>query len=111
MAQRAPRYTSDVEKGLLLLNHGVPYWLVTDVCGKDDMFWQRLDVSFGRNSIVGTTVKNSENLPENVVADEKHTKNNREKVYIATTVAEECVLGASVSPSAGEQDLTEGYIR
>ena len=104
-------YTNDFEKGLLLLNHGVPYWLVTDVCGKDDMFWQRLEVSFGRNSIVGTTVKDSENLPENVVADEKHTKNNGEKVYIATTVAQECVLGASVSPSAGEQDLTESYGR
>ena len=46
-------YTDDVENGLLLLNFGVPYWLVTHVCGKDDMYWQRLEVSFGRNSLVG----------------------------------------------------------
>ena len=102
-------YTNDVENGLLLLNHGVPYWLVTAVCGKDDMYWERLEISFGRNSLVGTTVNSSDILPEDMSADEKHTKNNGEKVYIATTVAGECVLGASVSPSAGAKDLTSSY--
>ncbi|MEM7531901.1 MAG: hypothetical protein AAF639_06990 [Chloroflexota bacterium] len=74
-----------------MLNHGVPYWLVTAVCGKDDMYGERLEISFGHNSLVGTTVNNAETLPDNLTADEKHTKNNGEKVYIATTVGDECV--------------------
>ena len=102
-------YTDDVEKGLLLLNFGVPYWLVTHVCGKDDMYWQRLEVSFGRNSLVGTTVRIAGKLPKDLVADEKHTWLNGEKSYIATTVGAECVLGTAVSLSAAEKELTQTY--
>ncbi|MEM7375639.1 MAG: hypothetical protein AAF587_44010 [Bacteroidota bacterium] len=102
-------YTDDVENGLLLLNFGIPYWLVTHVCGKDDMYWQRLEVSFGRNSLVGTTVRTADKLPKDLVPDEKHTTINGEKTYIATTVGDECVLGAAMSPSAGEKDLTQAY--
>lgn len=102
-------YTTAVEKGLLLLNFGVPYWLVTEVCGQDDAYWQRLEVSFGRNSVVGTTVRNADNLPKDLVPDEKHTSINGKKSYIATTVGGECVLGAAMSPSAGEQELTQAY--
>ena len=101
--------TDDVEKGLMLRNFGVPYWLVTHVCGKDDMYWQRLEMSFGRNSVVGTTVRKADKLPKDLVADEKHTSINGEKSYIATTVGGECVLGAAMCPSAGEKDLTQAY--
>jgi hypothetical protein len=102
-------YTNDVENGLFLLSFGLPYWAVSHVCGKDDMYWQRLEVSFGRNSLVGTTVRTADKLPKDLVPDEKHTSINGGKTYIATTVGDECVLGAAMSPSAGEKDLTKAY--
>jgi hypothetical protein len=42
---------------------------------------------------VGTTVKQSENLPRHLLADEKHVRFQGSKAYIATTVANDCVLG------------------
>ena len=79
------------------------------MCGKDDTYWQRLEVSFGRNSLVGTTVRRADKLPKDLVSDEKHTSINGEKSYIATTAGGECVLGAAMRPSASEQDLTQAY--
>ena len=40
-------YTDDVEKALFLLRFGVPYWALTYVFGKNDMFWFRLFCHFG----------------------------------------------------------------
>jgi hypothetical protein len=48
-------------------------------------------------------------IPINLLADEHHEKINGEKTYIATTVAEGCVLGAEVSPSASKGDLQKAY--
>ena len=102
-------YTDDVEKALFLLRFGVPFWALTYVFGKNDMFWFRLFCHFGRYNIVQTTVKDLERLPENLLADEKHIYINGEKAYIATTVAKDCILGASVSLTADEEGLTEAY--
>ncbi len=71
------------------------------------MHWQRMEQSGGRNSIVGTTVREAESLPGHLVADEKHTRIGGEKAYVATTVAEGCVLGVSVTDSAGENALKD----
>ena len=57
----------------------------------------------------GTTVKHPGNLPEHLLADEKHALLNGDKVYIATTVAADCVLGASVSLTADADGLTQAY--
>ena len=73
------------------------------------MFWYRAYLSIGRNSIVGTTIKDQDLLPEDLAADEKHTWLLGEKVYVATTVAQECILGVGLSDSAGTQDLTKSY--
>jgi len=102
-------YTEDVEKALFLHRFGVPYWALTYVFGKDDMYWQRIVVSLGKNDLVGTTVKDPEQLPGDVLADEKHTRWNGEKAYLATTVASECILGISVAQAADEEHLTEAY--
>lgn len=102
-------YTDDVENGVFLLSFGLPYWAISHVCGRDDTYWQRLEVSFGRNSLVGTTVRTPDGLPKDLAPDEKHTYINGEKTYIATTVGNECVLGAAMSPTASEKDLTEAY--
>ncbi len=73
------------------------------------MYWYRLTQNLGGNSLVGTTIKDPAKLPEHVLADEKHTKLNGAKAYIAMTVAEDCVLGASVAARADEKGLTEAY--
>jgi hypothetical protein len=102
-------YTDDVEKALFLLRFGVPYWALTYVFGKNDMFWFRQFCHFGRYDIVQTTVKDLEKLPGDLLADEKHICINGEKAYIATTVGKDCVLGASISRTADEEGLTEAY--
>ncbi len=102
-------YTDEVEKALFLRRFGVPFWGLTHVFGHDDMYWERLELRLGHNSLVGTTVKHAEHLPTDVLADEKHTRLNGEKVYAATTVANECVLGASVATQADAEQLKEAY--
>lgn len=57
-------------------------------------------------SVVGTTVKTPERLPQDLVADEKPSRLKGEKLYIATTAGEGCMLGASVTDSASEAALT-----
>jgi hypothetical protein len=100
---------TEVEKALFLRRFGGPFWALTYVFDHNDMYWYRLVGSLGRHDIVGTTVKEPMNLPEHLLADEKHARFHGEKVYIATIVAADCVLGASVSFTADAQGLTEAY--
>jgi len=102
-------YADDVENALFLRRFGVPFWALTRVFGRDDMYWQRLFAHFGQNDIVGTTIKDPERLPNHLLADEKHTNWNGERAYIATTVADDCVLGASLALAADEEQLTAAY--
>ena len=101
--------TNDVEKAIFLRKFDVPFWALSYVFGKYPMFWYRVEQSLGRNSIVGTTIKNQSLLPEHISADEKHSRLNGEKVYVATTVGSQCILGASVSENASENGLTKAY--
>ena len=73
------------------------------------MYWYRLETALGRNSLVGTTIKEPEQLPEHISADEKHTRIKGEKAYIPCIVGNDCILGASVTESASQPDLEEGY--
>jgi len=103
-------YTEDVEKALFLHEKfGVPFWGLTYVFGSYDSYWERMATSLGGYHLVGTTVQDPDKLPEDLLADEKHTKFNGEKVYIATTVGNDCVLGVSLAADAGEKSLTESY--
>lgn len=101
--------TDDVEKALYLRHWGVSFDGLAYVFGKDPMFWYRLYLAQGRPSLVGTTVKSPEALPEHLVADEKHTRLLGEPVYITTTAANGCLLGAAISPSTSGPDLEAGY--
>lgn len=96
--------TQDVDQALFLMRFHVPCWAIAHVFGRDAMYWYRLEQSLGRFSIVGTSVKNPEQLPKDLVADEKHRWLTGERVYIATTAAKDCLLGASVARSASETD-------
>jgi len=100
--------TEDVQAGLFLRKFGVPYWAIARLFGRNPTFWYRLEISIGRNSIVGTTVKTVP-IPVDLLADEHHEKINGEKTYIATTVAQGVVLGAEVSPTASKEDLQKAY--
>jgi hypothetical protein len=101
--------TDESEKALFLRKFSTPFRALSHVFGKYPMYWQRTEQSVGRNSIVGTTVRNSENMPKNLSADEKHSSRKGEKVYVATTVASECILGVSVAADAGQDSLEKSY--
>lgn len=101
--------TTDEARGPLFLRaFGVPFWALARVFGRDDMYWYRLEVSLGRNSIVGTTARRAE-LPEHLLADEHHQSRDGAKNYIATTVGAGCCLGAELAPTANADDLTAAY--
>lgn len=101
-------WTEEVEDPLFLRKFGVPFWALARVFDRDPMYWYRLEMGLGRNSLVGTTVRTAE-LPEHLLADEHHTKRNGEKNYIATTSGDGCMLGAALSERAGTEDLAEAY--
>lgn len=100
--------TDDVQGPLFLRAFGVPFWALARVFGKGTMYWYRLEVSLGRNSIVGTTVRRAD-VPEHLLADEHHQTRNGTKNYIATTVGAGCCLGAALAPTANAEDLTAAY--
>jgi hypothetical protein len=101
-------WTQDAAQPLFLRSFGVPFWALARVFGKNPMYWYRLEVGLGRNSIVGTTVRRAK-LPLHLVADEHHQSRDGAKNYIATTVAQGCCLGAALAQSAGAEDLQEAY--
>jgi len=101
--------TDEAERAMFLRKFSVPFWALAYVFGRDPVYWERMEQTLGRNSIVGTTVRYPGKLPEHVAADEKHTRIAGEKAYIATTAAEECILGVSVAKNAGEDALKEAY--
>lgn len=100
--------TDDVQGPLFLRKFGVPYWALTHVFGHNPMYWYRLEIGLGRNSIVGTTVRHTA-LPEHLLADEHHQPRDGEKNYIATTVGGGCCLGAAVAETAGTEELKDAY--
>ena len=63
--------TDAIENALYLRRFGVPFDALAYVFGRDAMFWYRATISLGRNSLVGTTVKDPSRLPAHVVARAK----------------------------------------
>lgn len=98
-----------VDHALFLMRFHVPCWAIAQVFGRDARYWYRLHPGLGRFSVVGTTVKTADNLPPDLVADEKHSWLKGERVYIATTAAHDCLLGAAVAPTASQADLQAAY--
>lgn len=101
-------WTDDVQGPLFRRAFGVPFWALARIFGKDAMYWYRLEVSLGRSSVVGTTVRTGE-VPEHLLADEHHQTRDGAKNYIATTVGNGCCLGAALAPTAGAEDLQAAY--
>jgi hypothetical protein len=101
--------TDEVEKALYLRHWGVPFDALCHVFGRHPMFWSRAEVALGRPSIVGSTVKQPQRLPEDLLADEKHTWAFGHKVYVPTTVGGGCILGAAVAESASAEAPETAY--
>ena len=72
-------YTETVEKALFLRRFDVPFGGLTYIFGHDDLHWERMELRLGQNSLVGTTVKQADHLPPDLLADEKHTQWNDER--------------------------------
>ncbi len=94
---------------LLLAAHGVPPWLLTIGFGHGDMYWHRLLERLGRNSLVGTTVRDAAALPTHLAADEHHADRAGRKGYVATTVGGGCLLGVALTAAADDVHLQEAY--
>ena len=82
---------------------------ITEVFGRSLSYWNRLECSLGRSSLVGTTVSSSELLLRHLVADEQHTTLGGEKVDLAATAGGGCCLGLALAKTARADDLTDAY--
>jgi hypothetical protein len=102
-------YTDEVEKALFLRRFDVPFWALTYVFGRDDDYWYRQENQFGGYDLVQTVVKDPQKLPRHLLADEKVTWLNGEEVVVATTVGDDCILGASVALGVDTEHLTQAY--
>ncbi len=102
-------YVSNVEKALFLRKFAVPFWALAYCFGRYSMYWYRQEASLGRYSIVETTIKSADKLPENLSADEKHAYLSRLKVFIACIAGNGCILGAEVCGNADQESLEKGY--
>jgi hypothetical protein len=101
--------TEEVEKALFLRQWGVPFTALAYVFGRDAMFWYRTWLNFGQPNLVGTTVKGTAQMPQDLVADEKITWLAGDEVVVPTTVGGGCVLGISVAEQADSNSLEKAY--
>lgn len=101
--------TDQAAGGLMLIRHGVPFWVVAHTLGRNAMWWYRLFISLSLYSIVGTTIRYDFNLPEHLLFDEHHIKIQGKKAYVATTVGHNCFLGMDVSSSCDQAGLQGSY--
>lgn len=102
-------FTDNVSHPLFLRKFEVPYYALTRLFGHNDMFWFRLESSLGRYSLVSTTVKSPELLPEHLCADEKIAYRQGKSLPLAMTVSGGCILGLEPSKSLDEPDLERAY--
>jgi hypothetical protein len=101
--------TDEVEKALYLRKDGVSFESLVYAFGRDLNYWERMWNSLGRNSLVGTTIKDPAKLPTNLVADEKVTWLGGEEVLIATTVGAGCFLGVGLASDTSTPALKAAY--
>jgi hypothetical protein len=100
--------TEEVEKARALRQWGVPCDALASVCGRDAMCWSRAWLACGRPSLLGTTVTDPQQVPTDLVADEKVTWVAGQEVDVPTTVGGGCVLGVRVVAAADTTALERG---
>lgn len=101
--------TEKASVGLRMRKYNLPYHVIAETFGFNSMFWYRLELSLSDNNLVGATIKDLSKLPEHILVDEHHDKLLGQKVYVCTTIADNCFLGASVSSNISFEALKESY--
>jgi len=101
--------TSDLSKGLYLRKQNLSYDSLSYVLDRNPMYWYRAEMSLAANSLVGTTIKSPSKLPAHIVIDEHHDRLGKQKLYIATTVGQDCILGVVATTSIDYQALNSAY--
>jgi hypothetical protein len=101
--------TEELEKALYLRRLGVPFDGLAYVFGRNASFWQRVCLQLGRPSLLGTTIKDPEKLPADLVADEKVSWINGQEVYVTTTAAAGCLLGVGLADATTAEAFQAGY--
>jgi len=102
-------YTQQVADAIELMMYGVPCHKITHLFGRNDSYWDNLFNSFGCFSVVGTLVKNAEELPEDYCADEKITHWNGEKISLCMVAAKNCLFCCEASLSSCAKGLQRAY--
>ena len=100
--------TDDARGPLFLRAFGAPCWAPARVFGKGPMSWDRSQVSPGRSSLAGTTVRRA-GVPEHLLADEHRQTRDGDKNALATTAGAGCRPGAALAPTASADDVTAAY--
>ena len=100
--------TAAVENALSLRQWGGPFAALASVFGRDAMCWYRAWRAFGRPSLLGTTVKDPQKVPSDLVADEQRTRVAKPQVSVPTTVGGGCFLGGSVGEAADTGTVERG---
>ena len=96
----------EVENGWRRLRSGVPDQVVASCRGRPALFWDRLERSPGRPSVVGTTARDPRAWPPHRAADEPQAQLRGENATVAVTAGGPCLGGIALSHTAGEVDLT-----
>jgi hypothetical protein len=100
---------ADCREGILLYLRGTSLDSIVTCFGDNQQKWLDRVNHLGRFSIVGTTVKRPDLLPESLTADEKITFLNGKEIYACVTVGENCILGADISLTEDEDGLKKSY--
>ena len=67
--------TENVQKILFLRKFDIPFWAMAYAFDKNATYWYRMEKSLSRFNLVATTVRNPEDLPKHLSADEKAYQN------------------------------------
>lgn len=101
--------TDEVWQPLQLHAEGTSLETLVELYGHDLHYWERLWLALGRPSLVGTTVKDTTQLPTAPVADEKHTWLNGEEVLATSIASQGCFLGAAIARGEAAAELAKAY--
>jgi hypothetical protein len=101
--------TDEVWQPLLLHAEGTSLETLVEIYGRDVHYWERLWRALGRPALVGTTVKDTTQLPTALVADEKVTWHNGAEVLLTSIASAGCLLGAALARGEAAAELEKAY--
>ena len=101
--------TDDFAHPLNLKRWAVPNEVLAQIFERDPKVYERAMRALGTFPILTTLFSCATLVPQDLVADEKFTRLEGERAYIATTAACGALLGAELVESSSSKHLHEGY--